>query len=106
MRCERLESGCWRLLAVTEQDRLEAYNAEREERWRYEQALEDRMTDTPRIGRPPKRPQDRIRTTVRQLGRVDDETWAELKKAGEGNFTAWAVAELLKAARRKKKRQK
>lgn len=61
---------------------------------------------TPRIGRPPKRPGEHVRTTVRQLGRVDDETWAILKAAGGDNFTAWAVAELLKAARRKKKRQK
>jgi hypothetical protein len=60
------------------------------------------MTDTPRTGRPPKRPQDRIRTTVRQLGRVDDETWAILKAAGGENFTAWAVAVLLRAAKRKK----
>jgi hypothetical protein len=58
--------------------------------------------ETPRIGRPPKPKSERYKTTVRQLGRVDDETWAILKAAGGDNFTAWAVAMLLRAAKRKK----
>jgi len=56
----------------------------------------------PRIGRPPKPKGEKYKTTARMLGRVDDETWAILKEAGGENFTAWAVAVLLRAAKRKK----
>lgn len=90
---------------MTEQDRLEAYNAEREERWRYEQALEDRMTDTPRIGRPPKPKGERYTTPVMQLGRVpiekQDRYRAAAKRAGV-TFTAWALAILDRAEKRQK----
>ena len=40
---------------------------------------------------------------ARQLGRVSDEDWETLKAAAEKrgeSFTAWAVAVLLKAAKR------
>lgn len=57
-------------------------------------------------GRPPKRPEDRIRSPQRQLGRVDDATWLELTTAAKASglsFRAWAVDILLKAIRKSKK---
>jgi len=49
------------------------------------------------------------KTPQRQLGRVDDETWEELQAAArdaEMSWTAWAVRELLAAARRQARRRK
>lgn len=43
---------------------------------------------------------------ARQLGRVSDEDWTELKEAAEAagkSFTDWALPALLKKARREKK---
>lgn len=45
---------------------------------------------------------------ARQLGRVSDEDWAELKEAAAAagkSFTDWALPALLKKARREKKNQ-
>ena len=45
------------------------------------------------------------RKPVRIFGRVDDETWANLKKAAEKSgksFTQWALDILLKAAKQSK----
>lgn len=58
-------------------------------------------------GRPRKAASEKVRTPARQLGRVDEEAWQELQEAAkkEGKtFTEWAVAILLHAARRTKKR--
>lgn len=63
------------------------------------------MTDTPRIGRPPKREKDKFRTPVMQLGRVPLETQERLraaaKRAGK-TFTAWALEILERAEKRQK----
>lgn len=59
-------------------------------------------------GPPPKAPQDRYRTPVRQLGRVPDDVWERLKEAAAASgktFTDWAVRHLLKIAERQKKKQ-
>ncbi len=55
-------------------------------------------------GRPKKQVDEKYITPKRQLGRVDDETWDELKSAAERSgksFTQWAMEILLRAARRK-----
>jgi hypothetical protein len=59
----------------------------------------------PKIGRPKVRggysPQP-----IRAIGRMSDEDWEILKEAAEAkglNFTVWATATLLKAARRELK---
>lgn len=47
------------------------------------------------------------KTPVRQLGRVPDDEWEEMKAAAESggkSFTQWAVEVLLKAARKISKR--
>jgi len=63
-------------------------------------------SDKPKIGRPPKRPEDKYLTKARQLGRIPDEEWDEMQsaasEAGE-SFTAWARGVLLRAARRSRK---
>ena len=44
---------------------------------------------------------------ARQLGRVSDEDWSELKEAAEAagkTFTEWALPMLLSKARREKKK--
>ena len=49
------------------------------------------------------------KTPPRQLGRVDDATWEVLQEAAREagqSWTGWAVAELLKAAKRQVKRRK
>jgi uncharacterized protein (DUF1778 family) len=55
-------------------------------------------------GRPPKPPGEKYKTPARQLGRVSDEDWALLQQAaaasGEESFTAWAVAILIRNAKR------
>lgn len=54
--------------------------------------------------RPKKAPEDKYQTPARQFGRIDDETWSELRAAAarQGKtFIAWALPILLKAARRK-----
>lgn len=59
----------------------------------------------PRIGRPPKKAGEHVRTPARILGRVDDETWNELQAAANRagkSFTQWAVEILTRAARRTK----
>lgn len=56
-------------------------------------------------GRPKIDPADSIIQPVRQLGRIDDETWQLLKDAAkrEGlTFTAWSVPILVRAAKRAK----
>lgn len=55
-------------------------------------------------GRPAKRPEDKVLTPARQLGRVDDETWQLLQDAAARSgqsFTKWAIAILKRAAKRK-----
>ena len=63
------------------------------------------MTDTPRIGRPPKPKGERYTTPVMQLGRVpvekQDRYRAAAKRAGK-TFTAWALAILDRAEKRQK----
>lgn len=59
-----------------------------------------------KAGRPPKRPDQKAITPARQLGRVDDATWAELQAAAQREdktFTAWAVEILKKAAKGKRR---
>jgi uncharacterized protein (DUF1778 family) len=55
------------------------------------------------MSRPPKAQGEKYKTPQRQLGRVSDEDWETLKaaaaKRGE-TFTAWALAVLLRAAKR------
>lgn len=54
-------------------------------------------------GRPPKPNKERYRTPQRQLGRVSDEDWKMLKAAAEKRgetFSSWALAVLLRAAKR------
>lgn len=57
----------------------------------------------PQIGRPPKAVGEKFTTPARQLGRVSEQDWQTLQgaasKAGK-SFTAWAVAVLLRAAKR------
>lgn len=63
------------------------------------------MSTKKRPGRPKKPKGEKYETTPRQLGRVDDETWAEFQAAAQAkglSFTAWAVGILLRAARRSK----
>lgn len=59
-------------------------------------------------GRPVKPDSERYRTTVRQLGRVSDESWNLIQEAvaisGE-TFTAWAVDALTKKAKRQLKQR-
>lgn len=61
--------------------------------------------DQTRIGRPPKRPGEHVRTPVMQLGRVPIETQERLraaaKRAGK-TFTAWALEILERAEKRQK----
>lgn len=57
----------------------------------------------PRIGRPPKKAGEHVRTPARILGRVDDETWNELQAAASASgktFTQWALEILIRAAKR------
>lgn len=61
------------------------------------------MKKKPKIGRPAKAPGEKYETTPRQLGRVSDEDWETLQWAAASSgksFTAWAVATLLRAAKR------
>lgn len=61
------------------------------------------MKKKPKTGRPAKPPGEKYTTTPRQLGRVSDEDWEKLQAASEAagkTFTAWAVAILLRAAKR------
>jgi len=56
-------------------------------------------------GRPPTERGAYNPNKARQLGRVSDSEWAELQQAAEESgksFTQWALAILLKAARRKR----
>lgn len=57
----------------------------------------------PILGRPSKPECEKYKTPQRQLGRVSNEDWETLKaaaaKRGE-TFTAWALAVLLRAAKR------
>lgn len=55
------------------------------------------------VGRPPKTKGEKYKTPQRQLGRVSDEDWETLKAAAEKRgetFSAWALAVLLRAAKR------
>lgn len=57
----------------------------------------------PRIGRPPKKAGEHVRTPVMQLGRVQPELQDELREAASRagkSFTQWAVEILKRAARR------
>jgi len=57
----------------------------------------------PKIGRPAKAAGEKFATPARQLGRVSEEDWQTLQGAAlsQGkSFTAWAVAVLLRAAKR------
>jgi uncharacterized protein (DUF1778 family) len=60
------------------------------------------------MARPAKPKGTHTRTTVRQLGRVDDETWNLIQQAvvasGE-TFTAWAVEALVRKAKRQSKKK-
>ena len=59
-----------------------------------------------KIGRPP---QEGGPTTARQLGRVSDEDWAEIRaacEAAEMSLVAWALPTLLAKARREKDRRR
>ena len=61
------------------------------------------MKKTSKTGRPPKAAGEKFTTPARQLGRVSDEDWQTLQGAAlsQGkSFTAWAVAVLLRAAKR------
>jgi hypothetical protein len=65
-----------------------------------------KQTTEPKRGRPPTERGAYNPHPARQLGRVSDEDWETLKNAAERSgktFTQWAVALLLKAARRKQK---
>ena len=56
-------------------------------------------------GRPPKAAGEHQVTPARQLGRVDETTWRELKAAAERSgktFTQWALEILERAAKRQK----
>lgn len=64
------------------------------------------MTKERKAGRPSKPPGEKYETTARQLGRVADDDWERLKAAAESSgksFTEWAVAILLRAAKRSSK---
>lgn len=55
------------------------------------------------VGRKPKPEGEKYKTPQRQLGRVSDEDWETLKAAAEkrgDTFSAWALAVLLRAAKR------
>jgi hypothetical protein len=55
------------------------------------------------MGRTPKPEGEKYKTPQRQLGRVSDEDWETLKAAAEKRgetFSAWALAVLLRAAKR------
>jgi hypothetical protein len=60
------------------------------------------------MARPAKPKGAHVRTTVRQLGRVDDQTWNLIQQAvaasGE-TFTAWAVEALIRKAKRQAKKK-
>ncbi|GDY10818.1 hypothetical protein LBMAG52_43060 [Planctomycetia bacterium] len=61
------------------------------------------MSKKPKTGRPAKPPGEKYATPARQLGRVSEEDWQTLQGAAlsQGkSFTAWAVAVLLRAAKR------
>ena len=61
------------------------------------------MKKKPKTGRPAKPPGEKYATTPRQLGRVADDDWETLQGAAAESgksFTAWAVAILLRAAKR------
>ena len=56
------------------------------------------------VGRP--RVADKQHTPARQLGRVDNETWAMLQAAAKpGTFTGWALPILVRAAKREHRRK-
>lgn len=64
------------------------------------------MSGKRKVGRPPKPPGEKYETQSRQLGRVSDDEWERLKAAAESSgksFTEWAVAILLRAAKRSSK---
>lgn len=64
------------------------------------------MKRKPQAGRPAKPPGEKYETPGRRLGRVAEDEWAEMQAAAdaaEKSFTEWAVAILLRAARRKTK---
>jgi hypothetical protein len=62
------------------------------------------MTDKKPVGRP--RVADKQHTPARQLGRVDNETWAMLQAAAKpGTFTGWALPILVRAAKREQRRK-
>jgi hypothetical protein len=55
------------------------------------------------VGRPPKPEGEKFKTPQRQLGRVSEENWETLKAAAEKAgvpFTQWALAILLRNAKR------
>jgi Arc/MetJ family transcription regulator len=59
-------------------------------------------TDKKPIGRP--RVETKQHTPARQLGRIDDETWAALQAAAATagkTFVGWAVPILVRAAKRR-----
>lgn len=61
------------------------------------------MKPKQKTGRPEKSPGDKYETPARQLGRVSDADWDALRAAAEcagKTFTQWAVAILLRAAKR------
>ena len=63
------------------------------------------MTTAPKRGRPPTDRGAYNPHPARQLGRVADDDWQELKAAADKagvSFTAWAVAVLMRAAKRQK----
>ena len=56
-------------------------------------------------GRPAKPPGEKYERPGRRLGRGGDEEWAEMQAGGGGagkSFTEWAMAILLRAARRQR----
>jgi hypothetical protein len=55
------------------------------------------------VGRPPKPKGEKYKTPQRQFGRVSDNDWETLKAAAKKRgetFSAWALAVLLRAAKR------
>ena len=65
------------------------------------------MTEKPARGRPATDRGAYNPNPARQLGRVSDEDWTELKQAADAagkSFTEWALPTLLAKARREKKK--
>lgn len=64
------------------------------------------MSEPRKNGRPAKPPGEKYETPGRRLGRVSDVDWDTLQRAAEASgksFTEWAVAILLRAAKRASK---